>query len=156
MLGCYVISVYVFWFIDNIKTRNVWIIRIFFLFKLSLKIFQYIHKYQPKEDVPTSPLQFILTIFHFLVIVPTFFGVGCLLNFQINLVFRNVTTIESFAADMEEYQAQKKGKTFRHIYDQGALNNLKQVCGESYISWLVSSSPQSDGLNWETFKNLDV
>lgn len=67
-----------------------------------------------------------------------------------------MTTIESFAADMEEYQAQKKGKTFRHIYDQGALNNLKQVCGESYISWLVSSSPQSDGLNWETFKNLDV
>ncbi|KAJ3672167.1 hypothetical protein LUZ60_006888 [Juncus effusus] len=60
-----------------------------------------------------------------------------LLGWHIYLLIYNMTTIEFRGVQRDKWLAQKSGQKYRHRFDMGLINNLKQVLGPNVLKWFV-------------------
>eukprot|EP00698_Gefionella_okellyi_P012511 TRINITY_DN3379_c0_g1_i2.p1 TRINITY_DN3379_c0_g1~~TRINITY_DN3379_c0_g1_i2.p1 ORF type:complete len:291 (-),score=8.26 TRINITY_DN3379_c0_g1_i2:46-918(-) len=82
-------------------------------------------------------------------IVPMVIGVSFLLGWQLSLVFKNATTIESFEHEQEMHVASREGKEFKYPYDNGWTANMRACFGKSKWQWLLPTDIEHDGLSWQ-------
>jgi len=98
----------------------------------------------------------ILCAIQLMIIVPTVLGVSCLFGYQMKLIVNNTTCIEELEKEMEERKAKRNGTVYRYPYDRGVVENLKSVFGSTISTWLISTAPEHDGLNFPIHKSIDA
>jgi len=108
----------------------------------------------PIEDADEflSPGVAVLVAVALFLTVLVLLGVGFLFGFQMSIIVKNTTTIESWEFEDASRRARRRGKRVHHTYDLGWRDNLYTFFGSNVFLWLCPfRRPPGDGIHFKTY-----